>query len=238
MNDLKKIEYNKKLLIALIIVLILYIVLLIVKNNNDQAYSNYKDDESKEYVYTKYESTKNNAKVPYINLVTEDAKKVNQEILTLATEYLKATNKNKTVTYRYNQNKNILSVVLTFRDINQYDQLKYRYKTYVFDLKNSAKLLTNNQIIDKFNITYDEINEIMAKAMKEKYVDEVRKGFIEKNECNYSCFLENRNINNYIDQANYYIENSHLMVYRAFEVYSIYGEEEYFTRNDFKFLIK
>lgn len=238
MNNQKKIEYNKKLLIALIIVLILYVILLVVKNKNDQTYTNYKDDESKEYVYTKYESSKNNAKVPYINLLTEDAKKVNQEILNLTTEYLKSTNKNKTVTYRYNQNKNILSVVLSFRDINEYDQLKYSYKTYVFDLKKSAKLLTDNEIIDKFDITYAEVNEIMAKTMKEKYVDEVKKGFIEKNECNYSCFLENRNINNYIDQANYYIENAHLMVYRAFEVYSIYGEEEYFTRNDFKFLIK
>lgn len=238
MNNQKKIEYNKKLLILLIIVLILYAILLVIKNKNDNNYTNYKDDSNKEYVYTKYQSSKNNAKVPYVNLVSEDAKKVNNEIITLSTDYLKSTNKNKTVTYRYNQNKNILSVVLTFRDVNEYEQLKYNYKTYVFDLSKGAKLLTDDEIINKFSTTYAEVNEIMSKSMKEKYVDEVKKGYIDKNECNYSCYLENRNINNYIDNANYYIENSHLIVYRAFEVYSIYGEEEYFTRNDFKFLIK
>ena len=238
MKNQQKIEYNKKLLIALIVVLALYAILLVIKNKSDNHYTNYKDDINKEYVYTKYQSSKNNAKVPYINLVTEDAKKVNHEILTLTTDYLKATNKNKTVTYRYNQNKNILSVVLTFRDINEYEQLEYSYKTYVFDLSKSAKLLTNDEIINKFDITYAEVNEIMAKNMKEKYVDEIVKGYVDKNECNYSCYLENRNINNYIDNANYYIENSHLIVYRAFEVYSIYGEEEYFKRSDFKFLIK
>lgn len=237
MKTNRKIEYNKKLLVLLIIVIGLFVILQIVKNQKESTYTNYKIDNTKEYVYTKYSSV-NNAKVPYINIKGEQAKKVNEEIITLTKDYLNSKNKNKTVTYRYNQNKNILSIVLTFRDVDQLEQLSYNYKTYVFDLKENCKLLTNEEIIRIFNITYAEINEIMAKTMQEKYLDEVEKGYIDKNECNYSCYLEHRNITNYIDHANYYIENSHLIVYRAFEVYSVFGEEEYFTRNDFKFLIK
>lgn len=234
----KKIEYNKKLLIFLIIVIIIYGFLKAVENNNKLRNNAYKMSSSKEYVYTVHSSDTNKAKVPYINLLSIDANKVNNEITNITKEYLESKNPNKTVTYRYNHNKNILSIVLMFRDIDQYNHLTYNYKTYVFDLNKGAKLLTNDEIIGKFNITYAQVNEVMAKSMQQKYVDEVKKGFIDRNECNYACYLQHRDISRYIDKANYYIENSHLIVYRAFEVFSIFGEEDYFTRNDFKFLIK
>ncbi len=238
MNKKEKLEWNPKLLIVLIIIVILCIILNIVNNNKSKEYETYKQDTSKNYVYTKYHSDTNKASIPYINVSGEDVSKVNNEIINEATPYLTSSDPNKTVTYRYNQNKNILSVVLTYRDIDSNDQLTYLYKTYVFDLKNNAHLLSDEEILKKFNITYAEVNEIMATKMKEKYQDEVSKGYIEKNECDYKCYLNLRNITNYIDNANYYIENSRLVVYKVFEVYSIYGEEDYFTRNDFKFIIK
>jgi len=236
-NKNKKVEYNKKLLIFLIVILIIYFILQGINNKNKTRIDSFKLSASKEYVYTKATNT-NNSKVPYVNLFGSDAQKVNNQIDTLTKEYLESNNKNKSITYRYNQNKNILSVVLIFKNINEYQQLYYNYKTYVFDIKAGCKLLTNDQILKKFNITYAQVNEVMKKTMQQKYIDEVKKGFIDKNECNYACYLEHRNIKRYIDNANYYIENSHLIVYRAFEVYSIFGEEDYFTRNDFKFLIK
>ena len=47
-----------------------------------------------------------------------------------------------------------------------------------------------------------------------------------------------RKIDDYLDDVNYYIENGSLVVYKTFEVYSKYNEEDYFTRDDFKFYIK
>lgn len=238
MNSIKKLEINKKLLFSLIVLFVVVTILLIIKYVNTNKYNNYKIDESKNYVYTKYSSSKNKSHVPYVNLMGDYAKTVNEEIENIAKEYLMSNNTNKTVTYRYNQNRNIVSVVLMFRDIDDKKRLIYSFKTYVFDLANNCRLLTNDDIINKFNITYQEINNIMDKAMKEKYNDEIKKGFLVREECDYKCFLDMREINNYIDNANYYIEEGNLIVYRAFSVFSIYEEEEYYTRNDFKFIIK
>ncbi len=238
MAEDKKIEINKKLLLLLSIVIVLYLILQLLQIYNNSKLSNYKYDKNKDYVYTKYSSSLNKATVPYINILSKDVEKINEEIINISKEYLSSNNPDKTVSYRYNQNKNILSIVLTYRDVDSEQRLNYSFKTYVFDLKNKGKLLTNEEIINKFNISYVKINEIMSNQMKEKYSDELKKGYLVKEECDYNCFLEMRKINNYIDNANYYIENGHLVVYRAFDIYSIYNEEEYYTRNDFKFIIK
>lgn len=238
MENLKNLEFSKKLLTFLIIVVVILLALQLIKNKKENLYNSYKESPKKEFVYTKYHSDTNNASVPYINLTGENIKKINKEIVENATSYLTSENKDKTVTYRYNQSKNILSLVITYRDVDENDRLIYSYKTYVIDLKADQKVLTNDEIINKFNITYKEINDIMDSQMKEKYKEEIKEKYIEKNECDYSCYLKTRGINSYIENASYYIENSRLVVYRPFDVYSIYGEEDYFTRKDFKFIIK
>ena len=40
-----------------------------------------------------------------------------------------------------------------------------------------------------------------------------------------------------MDDVSYYIENGNLVVYKPFVFYSIFGEEEYFKEDDFKFMI-
>lgn len=238
LEEEKKNKISRILIVLLVITIILFIILKIIDSTNHSKYDKYKMDKSKEYVYTKYTSTKNNAKVPFINIKGENINQINNEIEEMTTSYRNSDNTNKTVTYRYNQNKNILSVVLTFRDIDEEDRLIYSYKTYVFDLGNNCKQLTDEEIIKKFNTTYAHVNNTIGKSMQEKYKDEVKKGYLDKNECDYKCFLEMRNITNYLDNVNYYIEEGSLVVYKAYDVYSIYGEEEYYTRNDFKFIIK
>lgn len=238
MNKSRKFEINRKLLIILCLLLVVAIVLFMFRYFNKAKYNSYRIDEGKNYVYTKYSSSTNKAVIPYINIVGDYAKAVNEEIEKISKEYLVSKDVNKTVTYRYNQNRNILSVVLMFRDIDSEKRLIYSFKTYVFDLSKGCKLLTNDEILKMFDITDREVNDVMANVMKSKYSDEIEKGFIVKEECDYKCFLEMRNIDNYIDNANYYIEEGHLVVYRAFSVFSIYGEEEYYTRNDFKFIVK
>ncbi len=238
LEEQKKHQISKILIALLIIIVILFIILKIVDLKNNSKYEKYKLDKTKEYVYTKYTSTKNNAKVPFINIKKEVITQVNNEIENDTRIYRNSDDPNKTVTYRYNQNKNILSIVLTFRDIDEEERLIYSYKTYVFDLANNCKILTDEEILKKFKTTYAHVNNTIGKAMQEKYKDEVKKGYLDKNECNYKCFLEMRNITNYLDNVNYYIEEGSLVVYKAYDVYSIYGEEEYYTRNDFKFIIK
>ena len=44
-------------------------------------------------------------------------------------------------------------------------------------------------------------------------------------------------MNGYMENINYFINNGKLYVYKPFQVYSIFGEEEYFKDTDFEFLI-
>ncbi len=232
----KKFDFDKRLLIVLIVVIVLFVVLQTVNTKSQNKYVSMKQDETKKYVYTKYQSTVNNAYVPFINIVGTDVNNVNNEIVNDATNYLASTDKNKTVTYYYNQSNNIVSVVLIYREMID-SKLTYKYKTYVFDLSNNAKKLSDSEILKIFNFDTDYVNKKMASIMKNKYADEVNNGIIDKNECDYSCYLKLRGISNYTDNANYYIEDSKLVVYKAFDVYSKYEEEKYFTRDDFKFYI-
>ena len=40
-----------------------------------------------------------------------------------------------------------------------------------------------------------------------------------------------------MDSVYYYIENGKLIAYRPFTIYSVYGEEEFFTEDDYAFYI-
>lgn len=230
-----KFEFDKKLAIVLGIVVLLLIILKVVSTTIDNKYEDKKVNKDKAYVYTKYNSTFNNSYVPYINI--KGAEKINEELYENSKAYLTSNDKNKSVTYRYNQNKNILSLVMTYRD-NVNDELTYTFKTYVFDLNNTPKLLSDDEILKLYGVTKEDVSKEIAKQLKQKYDKEVNKGYFNKTECNFSCYLGLRDIVNPVDEAKYYIENSHLVVYRTFNAYSIYNEERFFTRNDFKFIIK
>ena len=71
LEEQKKHQISKILIALLIIIVILFIILKIVDLKNNSKYEKYKLDKTKEYVYTKYTSTKNNAKVPFINIKKE-----------------------------------------------------------------------------------------------------------------------------------------------------------------------
>ena len=231
-------EFNKKLIIVLGVLVLLALILFIVLNNIRTDYNTYKIDSDKGFVYTKYSSNKSESKVPFINLVGNDAKKVNNQIVNLSQEYLTNKNNSKTVTYRYNRSKNLLSVVLIFRDYSD-GKLDYNFKTFVLDLKDNVKLLTDEEIKSLFNYTDTDIKVSMTNDLKRMYDQEVNKGYFNPSQCGFSsCYLGMRGMYSLLDNANYYVENSNLVVYRSFIVYTMYHEERYFTRNDFKFVIK
>lgn len=232
-----KIEIDKKLVIVIIVLIIITIILGIVNSSLKNRYTSLKIDDDKEYVILRFNNKGNNSFVPYVNLKSEDAKKVNNEIKSITNDYLYSETRHKNVTYRYNAEGSFVSVVLIFKDyIN--NENKFSFKTYVFNLNNNGSLMSDDEILNTFNVNYSFINGKMEEQMEEKYRKEIEKKILPST-CDYNtCFLNLRGISNYIDNANYYIENGKLVVYKAYNVYSSYKEEEYYTRNDFKFVIE
>ncbi len=230
-------ELNKKRIIILLSMLGVIILLILLEHFLSNRYERLKIDKDKYFIYTNTKNTENNSLVPKVNLNSSDASIVNNEITSESLEYVTSDNKKKNVTYRYNRSGSLISLVMIYRDIID-NKVNYNYKTYVFDLNKDGKLLSNDEILNKFNITYAEINDVMRTKMKNKYNSEVTRKIISK-DCDFTtCFLNLRNIYNFIDDINIYVENNRLVVYRTYNVYTDYHEEKYYSRKDFKFVIK
>lgn len=229
------VEINKKLFWALVIIIGVSIICLIVKFVVVGSEDKYKVVKDKDYVYELISYKKSESHVPYINIDTDFAERLNSELKKLLSTYKNSTTSNNSISYRYNLSDDKLSLVLIFKSLDSKDQLQFNFKTYVFDLSDGARVLSDKEILDLFGVSQDDIVTILDQKMKKKYKDEVEKKILSSSECNYDCYLDLREISDFSEGINYYIENSKLVVYRSFQTYSIYQEEKYFTRNDFKF---
>ncbi len=232
------VEINKKLFIAVIVVVVLAIIGLIVDKLYINRYNKYKIDKDENFIYTSETYSKSKSYIPYINIDNDFCKTLNSEIEKLALDYKDSTSQNNSFTYRYNVNNNYVSLVIILKSLDDNDQLQFEFITYVFDLDDGGKALSDSEILQKFNITEDEVSEKISTELVKIYDDEINENII-PSECNFKdCYLSLRKIDDYLDDVNYYIENGSLVVYKTFEVYSKYNEEDYFTRDDFKFYIK
>lgn len=232
-----KIEISKKLFITFIVVVVLTILVFILKKAYVIEYDDYKIDDDQEFIYTyqSYDDSKSN--IPFINIDTEFVHNLNEQIQKLGEKYANSNTSNNSITYEYNINNNIISLVLIYKNLDKNNKLKFDFTTYVFDLNKGGKALTDDEIIGKFNTTNDKINEEISVQMVKKYDEEINKNILPSN-CNYKdCYLKLRGVEKYTDNAHYYIENGWLVVYTTYNTFTDYHEENYFTRDDFKFYI-
>lgn len=134
-----------------------------------------KIDDSKDYIYEKdsklikekvdSEDYEDNIRLPFINIDSSDAKKTNEELQNRFNVFSNSLEKDD---YGFNytkmdyeehiiNNKYVsLSVLRMPIFVPGGDFLEY-YTIYNFDLENSGKLLSRNDIIKKFNITESEL---------------------------------------------------------------------------------
>ena len=222
------VEVSKKLFVAMIVVLVLTIVATIIKIMYVNRYQKYKVNQKEDFIYTKVEYKKSNSAIPYVNLNTSFAKNLNKQISALADTYRSSDTSNNSMSYRYNINANIVSLVIIFKSVNDNDELTFDFVTYVFDLDKGAKVLDDEEILARYNLTEEDVSDEIEKQMKQKYKYEIKEEILPEG-CDFSiCFLRLRGIDNYTDNVNYFIENEELVVYKSYDVYSEY---------DFKFYI-
>jgi hypothetical protein len=88
-----------------------------------------------------------------------------------------------------------------------------------------------------YNVTYDDVYKVIEKKFKYWYKDLIKKEYFDEEDCTYDDFLGNRDVEDYMDNVSYYIEEGKLVAYKPFVFYSIIGEESYFKEKDFKFVI-
>ena len=111
------------------------------------------------------------------------------------------------------------------------------FKTYNFSLSTN-RLVSDEELLKKFNKTNSSVATTLERQMKKYYQGELDKYYLDKDECDYNCFLERRNINSY-DEDNYlYVENNKLKFFHSFMIFSNIGEEEFYKNEKFLYEVE
>ena len=238
LEKFNRMDNSKKVPIVIIgaIVLIVFIVVFSIVRNQNIGYSNIKEDENKAIVYTlKTSGTETFYKeVPYLNIKDSYAKTINEDIDYFVSDYV--DNNKVILSYEYNINGNILSLVIKVVDYGEKNVPKSYFRTYNVDLDNK-ELLYDDQLLANYGVTSLDVSNIIENQFRNWYKDVTKEGYVEEEECDYECFLKYKEVEDYLDEVSYYIEKGNLIAYKPFVFYSIFGEEKYFKEDDFKFMI-
>ncbi len=167
-------DENKVIKIVLFILILVIVSLLVYyafdkKNKNTIVKSNdielKKIDDKKEYVYNnpKY----NDKSIPYVNLNSEDAKKINNQIEKYVDN--EAKNEWNDLSYKYYINKNIVSILLVNR-IGDTDNRKY--KVYNIDI-NTGKKVTNKEILNIKKMNMNDVSSNLKETIENSYGENI-----------------------------------------------------------------
>lgn len=234
-KSIKKLHPVEYLQLGLAVLTILGIIYFYIYQNNQKNYRYLKIDKNSPLVLTRFsnDNSKYPIDVPYINIKSEEVEKINSEILTNCQTL--ANKKNSVIIYEYEINGEILSIVLKTID-NTKTVPELAFKTYNLNLK-SLKLLSNTEILELYSLTEENIEKTIESKFRNYYTKEIQEGYLTAKECNYECFLKYREVTNYLDNVEYYINNKNLVAYRSFATKSIFSEEEFYKEETFAFQI-
>jgi hypothetical protein len=227
---------KKKIIIGggLALILILIVVFYIRKQYDNYNYI--KVNKNNYIVYTS-KSTKTgiySRNIPYLNLKTDNAKSINKDISSFLKEY--KDNKMCTISYEYSINGEVLSLIIKVIDYDTDFVPETYFRGYNYNLRED-RILSDSEVLGLFN-TDESVVENIIETKLEGYYDEILDlEYYDEKECDFECFLKYREIDDYLDNVVYYIDKGSLMAYKPFVFYSIYGEEEYFKEDHFKFVI-
>lgn len=228
----KKTNNKPIILLLLSILLIIFIIFYVIVKSYYSNYNYLKEDKKEYLVYTRY--NQNNIEVPYINVKSNNIQSINNEIVNYCNKYSHI--ENIQISYEYDISGKYLSLIINILNEDAEYGPEVNFKTYIIDLK-SKKIIKDKELLEMFNVSLDTVSEKIKGQLEEYYNDEVKEGYLEKEECNYECFLKYRDINNYLDDIEYAIKGGKLVVFKPFKFKSIYGEEEFFNDSHFEFAI-
>lgn len=184
------------------------------------------DNENKEYPIV----------VPFINIDSNEILGANDEILSYAQSF--ANKKNNAITYEYEINGPILSLVLKAVNNNTGGDPIVDFKTYNINLE-KVELLNADEVLEIFDTNYDQIKSVIKGKFQNYYKQEVQEGYIDKSICGYECFLNWRGVSsdNYLDKISFYIKSGQLIVYKPFVTQTLLKEEKFYENETYEFQI-
>ena len=231
-------DTKKKIVIGLAIVCIILIIVFYFINNRKNNYSTIKEDNNKEIVYTILSKTDDDIfikKIPHLNLNLDIAEEINREV----DEYISnlSDEEEATISYNYDINGDVLSYLIKMIDYSKDEGPIAYFKSYNINL-NTKSIVTDQELLDLFGYDYNDVEISISNKFQKYYKELVEQKYQDEEECDYDCFLEFREVENYLDDVVFYVSSGKLYAVRPFCFYSVKGEEEYFKEKHFWFLIE
>jgi hypothetical protein len=191
------------------IIFILLIIGYFIYNKYTENYNYLKKDKSQYLVYTiaKRQSGSYNQYKPYINLKGRIGEIVNNDI----DEYLKNFAKeNICITYEYDLSGKVLSLILKVQDYSYAESASIlNFRTYNINL-DTLEILSKEQLLSYYELTNEDL-EVRLNEQIHNYYNE-----LELNKCDYNCFLKSRNITEDLEDAEYFVRDSKLVIFKPY----------------------
>lgn len=232
--EAQKIKIRKIIIMGFIVIaVLLFIVGLIKIVKKDKVKTTNFIKQSASYTIP---GTKISSYLPTITIDSVDTEEVNKEIKKTYEEVI--TSNKASFNYQYSINSNYFSLVTIAMVTDKETDYTYPiFKTYNFSLSTN-RLVSDEELLKKFNKTSSSVATTLERQMKKYYQGELDKYYLDKDECDYNCFLERRNINSY-DEDNYlYVENNKLKFFHSFMIFSNIGEEEFYKNEKFLYEVE
>lgn len=197
-----KFEKKHALWILIILVLLLIVFFIFKTTSND---------------YIKTKKSEDGSKLPEVNLDSNDSKAINQYLEELYNKY--TSDGNSKFNYTYEVKDNIISI-LAIIDEYQTDSKNYVRKYMAFNIDKETKTyISKEEIVSLFNTDMYEVKSLVEAHLKKLYEDEVNERYLEKNECDFNCYLSYmRGIEILTDNVVLVIEKNKLVAYTNFDV--------------------
>ena len=212
----KRLQTNSNNIIILVIICAVLAIIGIIyfyqHQQSRDSYSYLKMYKDQPLIFTRHDNENEQYPivVPFINIDSNEILGANDEILAYAQSF--ANKKNNAITYEYEINGPILSLVLKAVNNNTGGDPIVDFKTY--------------------NINLEKIELLNAD-------EELKIGYIDKSICDYECFLNWRgvDVDNYLDKISFYIKSGQLIVYKPFVTKTLLKEEKFYEDETYEFPI-
>lgn len=228
-------DTKKKIAIGVGLVLIILVIVFFYIRKQYENFNYIKANKNNYLVYTVKSTDGTYPKnIPYLNIKTDVAKSVNSDIDSFLLDYKE--NKMASISYEYDINGDILSLIIKVVDYDTDYAPEVYFRSYNYNLKES-NIISDLELLELFNTNEAVVEEKIESKLEGYYEDILDDEYYDEKECNFECFLKYRQIDDYLDDVVYFVKNGNLIAYKPFVFYSVFGEEEYFNENHFKFVI-
>ena len=230
----KKLKIRRYIIIGIAIIgVFIFIISLIKIVNKDKVKSSNFVKQSASYTIP---GTKISSYLPTVTIDGADTSSVNSEIKADYDEVV--ANGNSSFNYQYSVNNNYFSLVTITLLVDEETNYTYPvFKTYNFSLSTN-RLVDDSELLAAFNKNEDDVSTTLESKLKEYYQGELDNYYLDKSECDYSCFLNRRKVDSYDDDNYLYVEDNTLKFFLGFMIFSNIGEEEFYKDENFLYTVE